>query len=232
MLRPSDLAKFVAEAYLEAANAAHTRHMFNGDTITVGSGSDCSISIDNLSVSRRHARFRKIGNYWWVEDAGSTNGTWVNGARIDRPTRMLTGDKIAFGGARFFFCGRSLLQRVITLHPYEFEKLVAELFARLGFESAVTKQTGDGGVDVIAVNKGVIFRGKYLVQCKRYSISHKVSLPEVMSFFGRIAAEHAKGIFVTSSNFTRHAKQFAESNGINLIDGEELKTLVQRHQLL
>jgi restriction system protein len=116
---------------------------------------------------------------------------------------------------------------------YDFEKKTAELFGKLGFESIVTKQSGDGGIDVVAVNNGVIFRDKYLIQCKRYNPRNKVSRPEVTGFYARIASEPgAKGIFVTTSAFTRGAREFVQSTGINPIDGEELERLFLRHHLL
>jgi restriction system protein len=71
-----------------------------------------------------------------------------------------------------------LLDRILALAPYDFEKKTAELFTKLGFESIVTKQSGDGGIDVMAVNNGVIFRGRYLIQCKRYSSSANDTAPK------------------------------------------------------
>lgn len=121
----------------------------------------------------------------------------------------------------------------MALPPYDFEKLTGALFTKLGFDVIITKQSSDGGVDVEAVNSGVIFRGKYLIQCKRYGVRNKVSRPEIQGFFGRIASEPgAKGIFVTSSSFTRGNRGFAQSTVINLIDGEELERMVLRHRLL
>jgi hypothetical protein len=189
-------------------------------------------------------------NSWIVEDCGSTNGTWVNGRRITGPTGISAGDHVSLGNARFFFedgkapailgsctdgissVGR-LLDRVMALPPYDFEKLTGALFTKLGFDVIITKQSSDGGVDVEAVNTGTIFRGKYLIQCKRYGVRNKVSRPEIQAFFGRIASEPgAKGIFVTSSSFTRGAREFAHSTGINLIEGEELERMVLRYHLL
>jgi pSer/pThr/pTyr-binding forkhead associated (FHA) protein len=126
-----------------------------------------------------------------------------------------------------------LLDRILALSPREFEEKTAALFMKLGFESIVTKQSADGGVDVTAVNNGVIFRGKYLIQCKRYSLKNKVTRPELNAFFGRVASEPGtRGIFVTSSSFTGGATKFAQNTGINLIDGEELEKLFLRHRLL
>ena len=50
--------------------------------------------IDSSAVSRRHARLRPDGNRVVVEDLGSKNGTWVNGAQV---TGVVDGDEIRFG---------------------------------------------------------------------------------------------------------------------------------------
>jgi restriction system protein len=168
---------------------------------------------------------------------GSTNGTWVNGKQIDRPTELNAGDRIAFCRTRFVLRSegghsQSVLEKIVSLQPYEFEKLTEQLFAKLGFDATVTRQTVDGGVDVEAIHKGVIFRGRYLLQCKRYT-SHKVTRPEIQAFRGRLAREpRARGIFITTSSFTRGARKEAELTGINLIDGQELESLIARHGLL
>jgi pSer/pThr/pTyr-binding forkhead associated (FHA) protein len=239
----------MVDAYLEDADLAGQVLAIKGISITVGSGSGCDILIKDRTVSRRHAILKRFGSDWAIEDLGSTNGTWVNGRRV-AGVSLTTGDHIALGSARFFFNdGRTssaterrdlsstetkrLLDSILALPPYDFEKLTGKLFASLGFESIVTKATADGGVDVVAVNNGVIFRGKYLIQCKRYSQKNKVARPEVVAFFGRIASEPgARGFFVTSSSFTRGAREFAQATGINLIDGEELERLVLRHRVL
>jgi HJR/Mrr/RecB family endonuclease len=239
----------MADAYLEQTDLGQVL-VLKGNLIIVGSASDCELLVKNPTVSRRHAILKRFGKDWMIEDLGSTNGTWVNGKRISGMA-LGSGDLVALGGARFFFNDGSapnvtqqnvspsttnakrLLDSILALPSYDFEKLTGQLFTRLGFESVVTKATADGGVDVVAVNNGVIFRGKYLIQCKRYNSKHKVARPEIVAFFGRIASEPgARGFFVTSSSFTRGAKQFAESTGINLIDGEELERLVLRHRVL
>ena len=237
------------DCYLVPIDRNAGRILLIGSPIKIGSAPDYGIKVDDPRVSRTHAVWRRIAGSWVVEDAGSTNGTWVNGARITVPTEASHGDYIWFGGAKFSFqeakrplvasgnAPRSvvepdLLARVQALPPYDFEKLVGKMFTELGFEVTVTKPTSDGGVDVEAINSGVIYRGKYLIQCKRYGIRHKVSRPEIQGFFGCVAAERgAKGIFVTSSSFTRGAREFAKSNGVNLIDGDDLKKLIAKHRL-
>jgi predicted component of type VI protein secretion system len=57
--------------------------------------------VDDPQVSRRHAALRPAGGDLEVEDLGSLNGTWVNGSRINRPTRLAPGDRLRVGDTTF-----------------------------------------------------------------------------------------------------------------------------------
>ena len=59
------------------------------------------LEIDDPQVSRRHAAVRLAGDAIEVEDLGSLNGTWVNGSRIDGPTRLAPGDRVRVGDTTF-----------------------------------------------------------------------------------------------------------------------------------
>lgn len=56
------------------------------ETVTMGRGSGNDVDLSDEYVSTRHARFIPHNGQWYVEDLGSTNGTYVAGARISRPT--------------------------------------------------------------------------------------------------------------------------------------------------
>jgi hypothetical protein len=58
---------------------------------------DADLTLDDDEVSRRHALLRAVDGGIEVEDAGSTNGTFVNDVRIGGPTRLLAGDRVRFG---------------------------------------------------------------------------------------------------------------------------------------
>jgi hypothetical protein len=68
------------------------------DELTVGRAAGCGVSLpDDSFVSQLHGRvFRRDGSLF-VEDLGSTNGTWLNGGRVSGPTRMHDGDRLQVG---------------------------------------------------------------------------------------------------------------------------------------
>lgn len=63
---------------------------------TVGRHPDSDIFLDDITVSRHHCRFRSEGQVFSVEDSGSTNGTYVNGERVDRGV-LVPGDEVIIG---------------------------------------------------------------------------------------------------------------------------------------
>jgi hypothetical protein len=66
--------------------------------LTVGRGgqNDISIATDEYA-SARHARFEPRQDGVWVQDLGSTNGTYLNGARLEHPRRLTQGDVVRVG---------------------------------------------------------------------------------------------------------------------------------------
>jgi hypothetical protein len=69
-----------------------------GEEITIGRAPGCGlvISTDNF-VSARHARVFRRGDQYWVEDLGSTNGTLLNGRRLDAVAPLRRGDRLQVG---------------------------------------------------------------------------------------------------------------------------------------
>lgn len=63
-----------------------------GDRFLIGRGRHCDLVIDSARVSREHAVIRREPDGWWIEDLGSSNGTWHHQVRVDR-RRIADGDE-------------------------------------------------------------------------------------------------------------------------------------------
>ena len=77
---------------------AGTDFELNSAQLTIGRGrqNDVAIATDEYA-SARHARFEPRQDGVWVQDLGSTNGTYLNGARLDNPRRLSPGDVVRVG---------------------------------------------------------------------------------------------------------------------------------------
>ena len=65
--------------------------------ILLGRGADATIRLDDDYVSTRHARFVPHGEDWYVEDLGSTNGTYIGSQRITTPMVVTVGVQVRVG---------------------------------------------------------------------------------------------------------------------------------------
>lgn len=126
---------------------------------------------------------------------------------------------------------KDLLDRIGKASPAFFEELVLNLLHSLGYGATTDDlqrvgKSGDGGIDgVIALD--TLGLEKVYVQAKRWQGS--VGRPDVQGFFGALAGQHAKkGVFITTSTFTKEARDFAQqvSDSIVLVDGTRLTTLM------
>ena len=72
------------------------------DVVRVGRSPESEVFLDDVTVSRRHAEFRRGAEGWSVRDVGSLNGTYVNRVRVD-DQRLKGGDEVQIGKFRFVF---------------------------------------------------------------------------------------------------------------------------------
>lgn len=116
------------------------------------------------------------------------------------------------------------------MDPIAFENLIAELFRAMGMQAVTTQRSGDGGVDVDALDPDPIRGGKIVVQVKRYR--HTVPPTAVRDLYGTVQAEGAnKGVLVTTSRFGPGSHTFANGKPLSLIAGSELVDLLGRYGL-
>ncbi len=71
-----------------------------GPINSIGRNVNNTIFVEDDFVSANHAMLTFRGRSWFVEDQGSTNGTYVNGHRIDRPVALSFGDELTLGRVR------------------------------------------------------------------------------------------------------------------------------------
>jgi pSer/pThr/pTyr-binding forkhead associated (FHA) protein len=72
--------------------------------LSVGRSADNDIELgDDGFASARHARFQPRRDGVWIEDVGSTNGTFVNGAKLSKPKRLSRGDLVRIGETELRF---------------------------------------------------------------------------------------------------------------------------------
>jgi pSer/pThr/pTyr-binding forkhead associated (FHA) protein len=81
---------------VEGANAGE-RADLDQAPVLIGRGNDAAIRLDDDYVSTRHARIAASGDQWFVEDLGSTNGTYIGSVRITQPTTLTLGTQVRIG---------------------------------------------------------------------------------------------------------------------------------------
>ena len=82
---------------ISQGNQAGLSAELSAGVVMIGRGADCQLILDDDYVSTRHARVVSTPNGIYVEDLGSTNGTYVNGQRITAPTTITLADTVRIG---------------------------------------------------------------------------------------------------------------------------------------
>jgi restriction system protein len=130
-----------------------------------------------------------------------------------------------------------LITQIKQSPPSLFERLVVELLVKMGYGGSrkdagrTIGKSGDEGIDGI-IKEDRLGLDIIYIQAKRWEAT--VGRPEIQKFAGALQGQRArKGIFITTSDFSREAKEYAShiENKIVLIDGEELAQLLIDHNI-
>ncbi|MCP9484529.1 MAG: FHA domain-containing protein [Gaiellaceae bacterium MAG52_C11] len=78
------------------------RHVLEDRRAVLGRSKECDVQVPDANVSRRHAELREEGGSWWLVDLDSTNGTELNGKRVQR-AKLADGDRIGLGELELVF---------------------------------------------------------------------------------------------------------------------------------
>jgi restriction system protein len=131
---------------------------------------------------------------------------------------------------------RDLLENVGRAPPEFFEQLVLDLLHAMGYGTSRSDLqrvggSGDGGIDgIISLDR--LGLEKVYIQAKRWK--NMVGSPEIQGFMGALQLQGAsKGVFITTSAFTKEAKQAAAKarGSIVLVNGEQLSELMMDHDV-
>lgn len=128
---------------------------------------------------------------------------------------------------------KGLRERLLVMKPGEFEELISQLLAEMGFEMVeVTKLSGDGGIDVRGtLVVGDVVRIKMAVQVKKWKLKNNIQAPVVQQVRGSLGA-HEQGLIITTSDFSpgavKEAAQ-ADKTPIALMNGVQLVMLLMEH---
>lgn len=151
-------------------------------------------------------------------------------ARPDKRTPVRTGRLPEDVGRAVVTHGGDEEPELFSMDPLEFEDLVAELFRAMGMQAVTTERSGDGGVDVDALDPDPIRGGRIVVQVKRYR--HTVPPTAVRDLYGTVQSEGAnKGVLITTSGFGPGSYTFASGKPMTLVSGPELVHLLHQHGL-
>lgn len=130
-----------------------------------------------------------------------------------------------------------LIRMIMQNHPSFFEKLIVDLLIKMGYgydQSAgiVVGGPHDGGIDGIISEDNLGLDQIYL-QAKRYKQGKNVGSKEVNAFIGSMKKVQ-KGVFITTSSFTKEAKKAVEDEHqkhVKLIDGRMLTSLMVKYEV-
>jgi restriction system protein len=130
-----------------------------------------------------------------------------------------------------------LLDRIYELSPAFFESLVVDLIVAMGYggsrQSVVQRlgKSGDEGIDGV-VNEDPLGLDVVYIQAKRYAVDNTIGRDRIQQFAGALVGQGAtKGVFVTTSSFTKGAIDYAQKvpQRIILVGGDELTRLMVQY---
>lgn len=173
----------------------------------------------------------------WLQGSASENDAMhaEDGESTDTPEEAL--DRAAEAIRRGL--EDEILARVREAPPAFLEQVVIDLLIAMGYgggdaaRGRVTGRPGDGGIDG-TIKEDPLGLDEIYVQAKRHADNNNVSAGDLQRFVGALERlGTAKGVFVTTSGFTRDAKDYAAGiqRRIVLIDGEELARLMVQHDI-
>lgn len=182
--------------------------------------------IDNAFL-KKYLSFQEFQNKTHNKEQKSTDAISNNQSTPEEDLES------AYGSIRSALA-TELLEKVLSLSPQFFERMVIDLLVAMGYGGSITDagraigKSGDEGIDGI-IKEDKLGLDIIYIQAKRWKPGTVVGRPEIQKFVGALAGQGAKkGIFITTSQFTKEAVDYNPKNEtkIVLIDGDKLSQLM------
>ncbi len=180
----------------------------------------------------RYVLYREL--YRWIRNVGKDSGGSSSGrTQATQPRsnrRSASTQPIEEGPIEGLDELKSVLQR---MDPYDFEHFIAALWERMGWETSVSSESADEGVDVTA-RKESPYPQTLLIQAKRYGPNTTVGSPDIQQYASLRHQYNGvdKVLVVTTNEFTGQAKDLADRLNVKLIDGDTLARLIVDREAL
>ena len=125
-----------------------------------------------------------------------------------------------------------LIDKVMEQSPKFFEGLVVELLEKMGYGSGFkTQYSRDDGIDGV-INEDTLGLDVIHIQAKRWNKNNKVSQKELQSFVGAMSGNGGqKGVFITTSSYTKDALDYKPAIKLAKIDGQQLAAYMIKYNL-
>lgn len=180
--------------------------------ITVTPKDVLSLALDSINISDTQEFYSKYRNFLYQYG----NGIDFSSDIIHSENKIIVPSKEIIRGITVV--DNSLLRKakedpriILSFSPREFEEMVCELLDKQGYDVKLTKQTRDGGKDIIVVQKSILGEFCIYVECKKYDTSRPISVSLVRELYGTVMVDNATaGMIITTSRFTKDAKEYTE----------------------
>lgn len=129
--RPENIAG-ILPAFLvrQAKLGAGRQYALDKPVLTIGRLEDNDIAINDTRVSRRHAHIRQEDFRYLIEDLGSTNGTWLNGARLAGSAQLRHGDQIQIADVVLIFNDPNTTTQAQAFRPLALDQARGQVIAQ------------------------------------------------------------------------------------------------------
>jgi Nif-specific regulatory protein len=179
----------------------------------VGRDAECEVALADTKVSRHHATLVREGDGWFVADAGSRHGTFVNGERVER-TRLADGDRIQIGS---------------TILTFTDAESSSEIVARRTVEVGAAAMPADTAAATIERRRLAVFYG--LAEAARSLTDRDALLSRALaSVVETLGAE--RGLFALAPAPGASPRRVAEVNGADVVVGRGLVDATARGEAM